>query len=65
MVNQVFKIILPRESAIVNTMKEKGAIAAAILNDGEEKRFEHIGHRLATISAQIQMQDQLTKKGMH
>jgi len=42
------RIIAPRESAIVFTLKEGGAIAGARLKEGEEKRFEQIGTQVGT-----------------
>lgn len=48
LVNQGLRIIAPRESAIVFSIKERGAIVGARLKEGEEKRFEKIGHSLGT-----------------
>ena len=47
--NHGFKIIASRESAIVSTIKERGAIVGARLKEGEDKRFEQIGLRIRTI----------------
>jgi len=45
------QIIAPRESAIVFTLKERGAIAGARLKEGEEKRFEQVGLQVGTALA--------------
>ncbi|MDQ3851257.1 MAG: hypothetical protein M3299_00310 [Thermoproteota archaeon] len=44
--NRGLIIIAPRESAIVFSMKEKGAITGARLKEGEEERFRKIGKQL-------------------
>jgi hypothetical protein len=44
--NQGLIIIAPRESAIVFTTKERGAITRARLKEGEENRFRKIGTQL-------------------
>ena len=44
--NQGLKILAPRESAIVFSMKEKGATTGAELKEGEEEKFEKIGTQL-------------------
>jgi len=49
--NLGFRIIAPRESAIVLTLKERGAITGARLKEGEEKRFEQIGTQVGTALA--------------
>jgi flavorubredoxin len=49
--NLGLQIIAPRESAIVFTMKEKGAITGARLKEGEEMRFEQIGLRVGSALA--------------
>jgi flavodoxin len=41
--NHGLTIIIPRESAIVFSIKEKGAISGARLKEGEEERFKNIG----------------------
>jgi flavodoxin len=41
--NLNLRIIAPRESAIVFSLKERGAITGARLKEGEEKRFQQIG----------------------
>jgi flavodoxin len=46
--NLGLKVIAPRESAIVFTLKERGAITGARLKEGEEKRFEQIGLQVGT-----------------
>ena len=45
------RIIAPRESAIVFTLKERGAITGAKLKEGEKKRFEQIGLQVETALA--------------
>jgi flavodoxin len=50
--NLRLQIIAPRESAMVFTLKERGAITGARLKEGEEKRFEQIGLQVGTITAQ-------------
>ena len=50
-VNQGFRRIAPRDSAIVSTTKTGGAITGATLKEGEAKRFEQIGEKLAGILA--------------
>ncbi len=45
------QIIAPRESAIVFSLKEKGANTGARLKEGEEDRFEKIGTQLGTVIA--------------
>jgi flavodoxin len=50
--NLGLEVIAPHESAIVFTLKERGAITGARLKEGEEKRFEHIGLQVGTITAQ-------------
>lgn len=39
----------PYESATVHSIKERGSICRAKLKEGEEKRFEEIGYRLANL----------------
>jgi len=52
--NLHIELIAPRESAIVFTLKERGAITGARLKEGEEKRFEQIGLRLgSTLAARV------------
>jgi flavodoxin len=46
------QVIAPRESAIVFSLKERGAITGAKLKEGEEKRFEQIGLQVGTVTAQ-------------
>jgi flavodoxin len=46
--NLGLQIIAARESAIVSSSKERGAIAGATLKEGEEKRFEQIGTQVGT-----------------
>jgi hypothetical protein len=50
--NLGLEVIAPHESAIVFTLKERGAITGARLKEGEEKRFEQIGLQVGTITAQ-------------
>jgi hypothetical protein len=45
--NLNLRIIAPRESAAVFSLKEGGAITGARLKEGEEKRFEQVGLRVA------------------
>jgi flavorubredoxin len=45
------RIIAPRESAVVFSLKERGAITGARLKEGEEKRFEQIGLRIGAALA--------------
>ena len=47
--NLGLRIIAPRESAIVFTLKERGAITGARLKEGEEERFEKIGTQLGYV----------------
>lgn len=49
--NLGLQIMAPRASAIVFTLKERGAIAGARLKEGEEKRFEEIGKQVGTALA--------------
>jgi len=50
--NLGLRMIAPRESAVVLTLKEKGAITGARLKEGEEKRFGQIGLQVGTTKAQ-------------
>ena len=50
--NLGLEVIAPHESAIVVTSKERGAISAARLKEGEEKRFEQIGLQVGTLKTQ-------------
>ena len=50
--NLGLQVIAPRETAIVFTLKERGATSGARLKEGEEKRFEQIGFRVGTMKAQ-------------
>ncbi len=52
LINQGLKIIAPRQSATVFTIKERGAIVSARLKEGEDKRFEQIGTRIGALSTQ-------------
>ncbi len=45
------RIIAPRESAIVFSLKERGAITGARLKEGEEQRFERIGLQVGMVLA--------------
>ena len=45
------RIIVPRESAIVFSLKERGSIIGARLKEGEEKRFEQVGVQVGTALA--------------
>lgn len=42
------RIVAPRKSAIVFTLKEMGSISGARLKEGEEKEFEQIGFQIGT-----------------
>jgi hypothetical protein len=53
LINQGFRMMAPRESAIVSSIKERGAIVGARLKEGEEKRFEEIGRLVGTATVQI------------
>ena len=46
------EVIAPHESAIVVTLKERGATSGATLKEGEEKRFEQIGLQVGTLKTQ-------------
>ena len=52
LVNQGFRIIAPRESAMVSSIKEHGSIVGARLKEGEEKRFEEVGRLIGTATVQ-------------
>lgn len=52
LVNQGLRIIVPRESAIVSSIKERGAMVGSRLKEGEEKRFEEVGRLVATATVQ-------------
>lgn len=52
LVNQGLRIIAPRQSAIVFSIKERGAIVGARLKEGEEKRFEEVGRLVRTPTVQ-------------
>jgi flavodoxin len=54
--NLSLRIIAPRESAMVFSLKERGSIAGARLKEGEEKRFEQIGLQVGTVKAQSDAQ---------
>ena len=49
--NKGLQIIAPRESALVFSLKERGAATGARLKEGEEKRFEQIGLQVGTTLA--------------
>ena len=49
--NKGLQIIAPRESALVFSLKERGAVTGANLKEGEEKRFEQIGTQVGTALA--------------
>ena len=50
--NLGFRIIAPRESAIVSSIKERGAMVGSRLKEGEEKRFEEVGRLVGTTTVQ-------------
>ena len=52
LVDQGFRIIAPRESAIISSIKEHGSIVGARLKEGEEKRFEEVGRLVGTATVQ-------------
>jgi len=52
LVNQGLRIIVPRESAIVSSIKERGAMVGSRLKEGEEKRFEELGRFVGTANVQ-------------
>lgn len=52
LLNLRLRIISPRESAIVTTIKERGAMVSSKLKEGEEKRFEEIGRLVGTATVQ-------------
>jgi flavodoxin len=49
--NKGLQIIAPCESALVFSLKERGAVTGARLKEGEEKRFEQIGIQVGTAVA--------------
>jgi hypothetical protein len=49
--NQGLIIVALRESAIVFSTKERGAITGARLKEGEEERFRKIGTQLGRVLA--------------
>jgi flavodoxin len=49
--NKGLKIIAPRESALVFSLKERGATTGARLKEGEEKRFEQVGLQVGSALA--------------
>lgn len=54
--NRGLIIIAPRESAIVFSIKERGAITGARLKEGEEERFRKIGTQLGrTLAAKTRI----------
>ena len=55
LVDQGFKIIAPRESAIVSSLKERGAIVGATLKEGETKRFEEIGRLIGSTTVETRV----------
>lgn len=63
LVNQGFRIIAPRQSAIVFSIKERGAIVGARLKEGEEKRFEEVGRLVGTATVQTAAQNKLIAGG--
>jgi flavodoxin len=50
--DQGLRVIYPRESAIVKTVKQGGAITGAVLGEGEEKKFEQVGLKVAASAAE-------------
>ncbi len=49
--NKGLQIIAPRESALVFSLKERGATTGARLKEGEEKRFEQVGLQVGSALA--------------
>jgi len=49
--DQGLHLVLPRESALVQVVKQKGSISGASLREGEEARFERLGFRVGTAAA--------------
>jgi len=49
--DQGLRVIYPRKSAIVKTVKQGGAIKGAVLSDGEDKKFEQVGLKVAASAA--------------
>ena len=54
MIDRGFKMIVARESALVMTVKDKGAISGARLKEGEDTRFEQIGERIGKVITSTQ-----------
>ena len=52
LVNQGLRVIAPRESAIVSSIKERGAMVGSRLKEGEEKRFEEVGRLVGNATLQ-------------
>lgn len=52
LVNLGLRIIIPRESAIVSSIKERGQMVGSRLKDGEEKRFEEVGRLVGSATVQ-------------
>jgi flavodoxin len=52
LLNLRLRIIAPRESAIVTSIKERGAMVGSKLKEGEEKRFEDVGRLVGTATVQ-------------
>ena len=50
--DQGVHVLAGRESAIVSTTREKGAIVGAKLKEGEEQRFNELGRRLGELAEQ-------------
>ena len=49
--DQGLHVVVSRESAIVTTRRQRGAITGADLKAGEEERFEQLGVRVANAAA--------------
>lgn len=49
--DQGLHVVAPRQSAMVDTVKERGAIVGAVLKEGEEKRFQELGHRIGELAS--------------
>ena len=50
--DQGLYMVARRQSALVTTTREKGAIVGATLKEGEEKRFNELGRRIGDLAAQ-------------
>jgi flavodoxin len=51
--DQGLHLVAHRQSALVTTQRQKGAITGATLKDGEQKRFEDLGVRVGKATAEF------------